>query len=67
LTSLPAWLDAAGLHPQILGGREEGFRGYGVKANYQPGAWKVQVETGEVYFDLQLVPESARSFALEPA
>jgi hypothetical protein len=53
---------------KILGGREEGFRGYGVKASYQPGDWKVQIETndgreiGRIYFELESAPEAPRDF-----
>ena len=55
----------------IVGGREQGFRGYGVKANYQLGSWKVQVETtdgreiGRVYFRLEIAPEAPRRFEVD--
>ena len=56
---------------KIVGGREQGFRGYGFKSKYQPGDWKVQIETtdareiGRVYFDLQTGPEWPRSFEID--
>jgi hypothetical protein len=56
------WLLQDTIPIKILGGREEGFRGYGVKTNYQPGKWKVQVETtdgreiGRIYFSVETVP-----------
>jgi hypothetical protein len=67
------WMLHDSLPIKIVGGREQGFRGYGVKANYQAGAWKVQVETvdgreiGRIYFDLESVPEAPRSFEVELA
>ncbi|HKB82035.1 MAG TPA: DUF2914 domain-containing protein [Burkholderiales bacterium] len=72
------WKDASGhwklqdsIPIKILGGREQGFRGYGMKSNYQPGDWKLQVETtdereiGRVYFDVAAAPETPRNFEVD--
>lgn len=65
------WVLQDSIPIRIVGGRDEGFRGFGVKTNYQPGEWKVQVETtdereiGRVYFDLEIAPETPRSFEFD--
>ena len=39
------WSSTDRIPMAINGGREEGYRGYSVKQNYQEGEWKISVET----------------------
>jgi hypothetical protein len=39
------WKDLDRIPITVSGGREEGYRGYTIKSNYQPGDYRVQVET----------------------
>jgi DUF2914 family protein len=56
---------------KIVGGREQGFRGYGFKTNYEPGYWRVRVETtdgreiGRIHFTISTLPESPRIFLVD--
>ncbi len=65
------WMLQDSIPIKIIGGRDEGFRGFGVKSNYQPGEWKVQVETtdereiGRVYFEIEIAPEAPRTFEFD--
>jgi hypothetical protein len=59
------WQDRDRLALNIVGGREEGFRGYGTKGNYEPGDWRVSIETkderevGRIGFEI--VPTEANA------
>lgn len=40
-----SWKESDRIELKILGGREAGYRGYGLKKNYSPGDWRVSVKT----------------------
>lgn len=39
------WESSDAIPMPVVGGREEGFRGITKKSNFQPGEWRVQIET----------------------
>ena len=66
------WLDQGRAQLGILGGRGDGFRTFATKKNYQPGRWRVEIETddgrdiGIIYFDLvNDLSTGARSFFID--
>ncbi len=64
--ALKGWQSTDRIPLQITGGRKEGFRGHAVKANYQPGEWRVQVETSMGHEISRLYFEVTEDLATEP-
>ena len=66
------WLDQGKAQLTISGGRGEGFRAFATKKNYQPGRWRVAIETadgrtiGAIRFSLKNDDSSGdRTFAVD--
>lgn len=66
------WQKTDRIPMKILGGRKEGFRGFASKSNYQPGEWRVQVETALGHeisrLDFEVIPDTSsepRNFTIK--
>jgi hypothetical protein len=66
------WVDQGRARVIISGGRGDGFRAFATKRNYQPGRWRVEIETedgrdmGVIHFNLRADPSTGpRSFAVD--
>jgi hypothetical protein len=62
------WESSDRVNTSIVGGRGQGFRGYSMKSNYEPGTWRVKIETpdgreiGRITFDVEPQPSGPREF-----
>jgi len=66
------WLDRGRTQLGLVGGRGKGFRAFATKKNYQPGRWRVEIETedgrdiGHIGFDLfEDLTTGSRSFLVD--
>lgn len=65
------WITSDRIPFPIKGGRDQGYRGYAYKENYQPGEWRVEVETedgrvlGGVVFQIEKDPSVEERIFLE--
>ncbi|MHB8770681.1 MAG: DUF2914 domain-containing protein [Syntrophales bacterium] len=65
------WITSDRIPLPIKGGRDEGYRGYTYKENYQPGEWRVEIETedgrvlGGVAFRIEQDPSVEERIFLE--
>ena len=65
------WITSDRIPLPIKGGRDQGYRGYTYKENYQPGKWRVEVETedgrvlGGVVFWIEKDPSKGDRIFLE--
>jgi hypothetical protein len=65
------WIRSDRIPLPVKGGREQGYRGYAYKENYQPGEWRVEVETedgrvlGGVVFRIEKDPSVEERIFLE--